>query len=199
MNRTGRWWSRTRGLPADVHATWRDSLQAEGIGSARILAWATGDEQRYAIGGPARLSVGSADGWRHTGWHEIEHGGWNAETQVLSWKLYEGRRGSVSLDEPARLPELFRERVAASIAVEKFIPLTALTSGDDSGEAPDDDRGARRGVTIAARRDLAQPTGILVWHASVGRGLTWQTPGVREAADHAMAALRVEYDISGIG
>ena len=71
----------------------------------------------------------------------------------------------MQLTEPGRMPELFRERIAATIALERFVPL--------AGE---------RGVTITARRNL-DDAGSISWHSTLTRGLTWQTEGVREAAD----------------
>ena len=71
----------------------------------------------------------------------------------------------------------FRERVAASIAVERFVPV----AGD-------------RGVIVTARRDLGADGGIS-WHSSLTRGLTWQTDGVQAVADEATAQLRAEFDL----
>jgi hypothetical protein len=85
------------------------------------------------------LSYGSESVWRHVGWHQIEHGGWNAEAHKLSWSTYDGSREFIDLVEPGRMPELFRERVSASIVAERFVPI--------AGE---------RGVTISGRRDLAE-------------------------------------------
>jgi hypothetical protein len=170
------WWSRGRGLAKPVYASWVASLGEPAGGSPRILAWAR-SEDGFCIGSPARLSHGGEAGWSHLGWHEIEHGSWNAETATLSWTRHGGGRGSVRLTQPGRLPELFRERIAASIALERFIPL--------AGE---------RGVIITARRDLSDG-GSISWHSKLTRGLTWQTEGVREAADAALARLRMEYDL----
>ena len=173
--RTSRWWSRTRGLPPPAYAAWTASLSERPGRPARILAWARGPDG-YVVGSPAALSWGEEE-WRHVGWHEIERGGWNAETAQLSWVQYGGRRGSVGLEEPGRLPELFRERVAASIAVERFVSI----HGD-------------RGVIVTARRDLGRDAEIS-WHTSLTRGLTWQTDGVRAMADEAMTRLRTEFDL----
>ena len=135
----------------------------------------------YCIGGPALLSYVSDGDWQHLGWHEIQRGGWDAERGELSWtEVAEpeetGRRRTLPLTEPGRLPELFRERVAATIAVERFVPI--------AGE---------RGVIVTARRDLSQD-GPIRWHSSLTRGLTWQTEGVRTAAERAINELRTEYD-----
>ena len=147
------------------------------------------------VGSPAVLSLGdlgqvdlgatepgtAGDGWRHVGWHEVEHGGWNAESRSLSWTLYSGRRGRVALAEPGRLPELFRERVAASIVVERFVPIR--------GE---------RGVTVTARRDLGGG-GTISWHSTLTRGLSWSTEGVAEEAARASAELQSEYGTASPG
>lgn len=176
-----RWWSRSRGLPRDVHASWVASLRAAPGRPPRILAWAAGeggpDVATFCVGSPAVLSWGGLEGWQHVGWHLVERGGWNAELHQLAWVQLDGRRGAVQLAEPGRLPELFRERVEASIVVRQFVPL--------DGE---------RGVTVSARRDLAAAGGI-TWHTSLTRGLSTRTAGVQEAVDEALAATRAEYDM----
>ena len=176
-----RWWSRARGLPPDVHSSWVTSLAAAPGRPARILAWAAGpggeSADRFCIGSPTVLSCGGATGWQHVGWHLIEHGGWNAELDQLSWVQLDGRRGAVQLREPGRLPELFRERVEASIVVRQFVPL--------QGE---------RGVTISARRNL-EAGGGLDWHTSLTRGLSPQSEAVQQAVEDALAATRAEYDM----
>ena len=179
-NATSRF-SRARGLPRAAYDSWVASMRQEPCRPARILAWCRAVEEseahEYCIGSPAVLSWGSAQGWRHVGWHQIEHGGWNSELHQLSWAGLDGRRGAVLLHDPGRLPELFRERVEASIAVERFVSL--------SGE---------RGVVISARRDLGAG-GATTWHTRLTRGLTWRTEGVQEAVDAALAETRAEYDM----
>ncbi|HVD54477.1 MAG TPA: hypothetical protein VNC13_09875 [Propionibacteriaceae bacterium] len=180
--RRSAWWSRGRGLPSAVYESWKESLAAQLGRPARILAWAT-TPAGFCIASLATLSYGTEDAWQHIGWHEIEHGGWNAELRRLSWVLYAipgqaATRGSLELTEPGRIPELFRERISATIAVEKFVPL--------SGE---------RGVTVTARRDLGRG-GAVSWHGTLTRGLSWQTDGVPAAVDQALEQVRAEYELS---
>jgi hypothetical protein len=175
------WWSRSRGLPPAVYDSWRSSLAEQPSRPGRILAWAR-TSTGFCIASPATLSYGDEAGWRHVGWHEIERGRWNAELRKLTWVLHAapGRlspHGSLELVEPGRLPELFRERISATIAIERFVPLV----GD-------------RGVTITARRDLGG-TGTVDWHGSLTRGLSWESDGVRAAVDQAMEELKREYDV----
>jgi hypothetical protein len=169
------WWSRSRGLPPAVYAAWVRSLAVDRARS-RILAWAPGPGS-YAIASVGGLAVGSGAEFRQLGWHEIERGGWDVERGRLTWKLYDAGREHVELTEPGRIPEVFRERVAASIAMEKFVPLT--------GE---------RGVVVTARRDLTANTPPQ-WHATLTRGLRWDTPGVAEAVDTVLGEVRREYDL----
>jgi hypothetical protein len=175
------WWSRSRGLPRDAYSSWVSSLRVDPGRPARILAWAGGPSrsgtEQFCIGSPAVLSYGGPTGWKHVGWHLIERGGWNGELHQLSWVQLDGRRDAVQLDKPGRLPELFRERVEASIVVKQFVPL--------AGE---------RGVTISARRDLGAAGGI-DWHTSLTRGLSAQSQAVQQAVDDALAATRAEYDM----
>jgi hypothetical protein len=102
------------------------------------------------------FSYGSESAWRHVGWHQIEQGGWNAETHKLSWSTYDG--------------------VSASIVAERFVPI--------AGE---------RGVTVSGRRDLAEASPAITWHQTLGRGLSWNSDEVREAANVALAELQAEY------
>lgn len=176
------WWSRSRGLPRAAYDSWRASLGAQSDRPDRILAWAA-TSKGLCIASLAFFSYGSEDAWQHIGWHEIERGGWNAELHRLSWVLYGAPgevavRGSLELTEPGLMPEVFRERVVATIAVEKFVPL--------AGE---------RGVTITARRDLGR-SGAVAWHGTLTRGLSWQTDGVPAAVDQAIEQVRAEYDLS---
>lgn len=174
------WWSRGRGVPQRDYASWIASLADQRGRQPRILAWAS-TEEGFAIGSPSALSYSVSAGdkdWVHVGWHEIERGGWDAESSRLGWVRYGGDRGAVELVEPGRLPEVFRERVAASILLEKTVPI--LNS---------------RSVLISARRDLADGDAPITWHSTLGRGLSWQGEGVRPAVDEAIAQVRTEYQL----
>jgi hypothetical protein len=183
---SGRWWSRSRGLPAEAFQTWRTSLSQVPGRPARILAWAR-TPTGFCIGSPTALSVGAGSGFTHLGWHEIEHGGWNAETRRLSWTCYpsadgRSRRGFAELVEPARLPELFRERVAASLVLDRYV---GLASGG--------------GVTVSARRDLAGGADRIGWHVTPARGTDWRSEAVRAEAERVLERVRLEYDTSPAG
>jgi hypothetical protein len=186
-----------RGLEAHTYRGWLASVEAGRPTSipGPLLAWAS-----TATGGVCILSRGflsvwtpsaqaeapttdtdAAAGWRHVGWHQIERGNFAADDRRLSWTTYAAATDHVVLPEPGRVPEVFRERVAASIAVEEFVPLDA------------DDHQA--GVTVSGRRDLSRPHDAAIsWHATLPNGVSPQTPGIEELAEAGVARLRIEYD-----
>lgn len=170
-------WTRRRTVPAAVTREWRDSLPTGA--SHRVLA-ASGTVGGWMVLSVTHLSVrGTDETWAHTGWHEIEHGGWNVEIVRLQWTRTDGRRGSVHLSDPGSAPGVFRDRVKASFVFTDTIMVNETA-----------------GIVVSARRDLADPGAPLQWHTTLQRGLTWQQPGVRELADEALARYRNEFDPS---
>lgn len=184
-----------RGLPAAVYEQWLASRRAAGVPVERVLAWSgsateagdpddavTGDRSEVGtddlvLGTRGRLSARNRElAWTHVGWHRIEHGGWNGETRRLTWSCYDGTRGSAGLPVPGRVPELFRERIAASIAVEETVTV-----------------GGGRSIVVSGRRDLSEPDPGLEWRRTLSRGLSWNQPGVSELADDVLARLQAEY------
>jgi hypothetical protein len=171
------WWTKTRGIPRTTYDEWVVSLSARPERQRRVLAWATTDDG-YAIASPSAVSYTVDLSWTHLGWHEIQRGGWDEESGRLTWTLAGGGEGGVHLIEAGKVPEVFRERVAASIVLEKFVPILN-----------------KRGVLISGRRDLADTDVEITWNTSLGRGLSWQMDGVQDAVDEAIAQVRSEYDM----
>ncbi|GAB3623848.1 hypothetical protein GCM10027418_19320 [Mariniluteicoccus endophyticus] len=112
--------------------------------------------------------------WVVVPWHTIERGGFNAQASSLTWALSDGRRGSVRLDSPGQLPEIFRERVEATILLEEHVPI----------------EGTREGGVVSARR--APDGDEVVWRVRRGRG-TPNTDEVNALLDARLAELRAEY------
>ncbi len=176
------WRSRRERLPEQVRRDWRAALPPGA--PLTVLAWASGTDGAV-IASPDRLSIEAGTDWRQLHWHRIEAGGWNEETRQLHWTTVAepddmtGRRqrGHVVLDEPGRIPEVFRERVQASFVFRQTVPVTETA-----------------GIVISARRDLGDSRAPLAWHVNLQRGLSWGRPEVRTAAEAALARFRAEYD-----
>lgn len=160
------------GLPRDAFAGLTEAVGAR----VRVLAWARGADGPV-VGLADRLAL-SCDGWRFIGWHEIDSGGWDAETGRLRWRLVDGETGEVNLADPGALPDLFRERVTASIVVQERVNLA---------------RG--RTAIIVARRRLDGGSSPLVWSVTEQGGRF--TADQEAHAEAELARLQSEYDFAG--
>ena len=160
------------GLPA---ADFRSLTEAVGR-RVRVLAWARGADGPV-VGLADRLAVRGPDAWRFIGWHEVASGGWDAETGRLRWRLIDGVRDDLVLAGPGSLPELFRERVEASIVVQERLELA---------------RG--RAAMIVARRRLDDGRAPLQWTVT-RHGGSFDSAQAGQA-DAELARLRAEYDIA---
>lgn len=155
-----------------------DGLKAQVGGRPRVLAWARGAHGLVA-GLIDRLAWQYEGGWAWLGWDELEAGGWDADTSRLRWRAFDGPSQEAVLEDPGRLPELFRERYEASVAVRRAVDL----------------EGVREPVTISGRRPLGPSSDVR---------MTWRTspalddPGLPDAARRRLAAelarTKAEFD-----
>ena len=159
------------GLPAADFASLTDAVGSR----VRVLAWARGADGPV-VGLADRLAWRTTDGWRFIGWHEIAAGGWDAETGQLRWRLTDGASDGVTLADPGSLPDLFRERVDASIVVQEKVDLHQ-----------------GRTATIVARRRLDGGASPLLWTV-IRRGGSFDADQ-SDRAERELARLRSEYDI----
>ncbi len=143
----------------------------------RVLASATTDDgtviggTRDAFYAPLRVP-----------WEQVEAADWDRETTTLrvsevgAWG--EARPEHVfAVAEPGRLLELIRERVTASVVLQRHVPL----------------RG-RRGVRVIARR-APGAGGRLTWVYEYDEGVDPADPAVRLAAAQTLRAARDEVGI----
>jgi len=141
----------------------------------RVLAWATSADG--AVGG-TRAALYLPGGVRIP-WEQVEAADWDLDsdtmtvTEVGTW----GRPRptySLVLSDPGRLLELVRERVTASILLQRHVPL----------------RG-RAGVRVIARR---APSGSreVSWLFEYDEGVDPDDPFVAHAALEALTAARGE-------
>jgi hypothetical protein len=112
-------------------------------------------------------------------WEDVQAADWDAETGTLrvsevgSWG--EQRPEHVfTLAEPGLLLELVRERVTASVVLQRHVPING-----------------RRGLRVVARR---APHGDrpISWIYEFDAGIDPDDPAVRKAAEEALAAARAE-------
>lgn len=112
-------------------------------------------------------------------WEQVEAADWDNETSELRVSEV-GSWGGVrpehrfAIDEPGRLLELVRERVTASVVLQRHVPVAG-----------------RLGVRVIARRAPGLPTAI-TWIFEYDDGIDADDPAVRLAAAEALAAARGE-------
>lgn len=143
----------------------------------RVLAWATGADgtvvggTRDALYLPHRIA-----------WQDIEGADWDRDTSVLrvievvEWGAVRPEH-TLIIDEPGRLLELVRERVTASIVLQRHVVV----------------RG-RRGLRVIARR---APTGRgeTSWLVEYDAGIDPADPLVRLRVEDALAAAMGEVEL----
>ncbi|MBB6344446.1 hypothetical protein ACWGH8_35480 [Nonomuraea muscovyensis] len=148
-----------RRLPADV----RKSLPTER--GERVLTFAGADEG-YVVA--TNLALFLSDGTR-VPYETIDKASWDEEG--LRLLTTDGERRRERVPEPRLLPETVRERVNATIVVNKHVALPG-----------------RGGVRLVARR---RPGGeMLGWTLVFDDGLDPDDPGLRALAEQALEGVR---------
>ncbi len=135
-----------------------------------------GDGQ--VVGLVDRLAYRADGDWRQEFWHEVERGSWDPATRQLRWTNVAGDAHEVELITPGLLPDLFNERVTASIACLQVVDLTGTGT-----------------AVITARRDLGEPTAPLIWRTSPGKGVRAGQVAGDPLVVRELERLRAEYDL----
>ncbi len=143
----------------------------------RLLAWAVADDGRV-VGG-TRDAVYVPD---RIPWEQVEAADWDSDTETLTltevgtWGHRRPEHRWV-LADPERLLQLVRERVTASVVLQRHVAVDA-----------------RRGLRVIARRppsgrgDLARIT----WVYEFDEGVDPDDPDVRRLAEEALTAARAD-------
>ena len=140
-----------------------------------VLAWAEASDGTVVAGTRDALYVGGD----RLPWEQVEAAGWDRDadllriTEVGTWGQ-ERAEHAFSFDEPARLLQLVRERVTASVVLQRHVVVQG-----------------RRGLRVIARR---APRGDrpVAWFYEYDEGVDPADPAVREAAENALTAAREE-------
>ena len=156
----------------------------------RLLADAVADEAhlggtRDAFYGVRRLGNDSLalEETIRIPWEEVQAADWDQDSSIL--RVAEvGSWGEVrpehrfTLDQPGRLLELVRERVTASVVLQRHVPIDG-----------------RRGVRVIARRAPAGDQAVR-WVYEYDEGVDPADPAVQKAAREALDAARGEVGTS---
>jgi hypothetical protein len=143
----------------------------------KVLAAATGDDGTVLAGTRDAFYVVAGGETRRVPWEQVEAADWDRDTdtfrlsEVGSW----GDQRPVHtarLTEPGRLLELVRERVTASVVLQRHVTV-----------------GGRRGLRVIARRAPSGAGGVQ-WVYEYDEGVDPDDPAVRAAAREALELAR---------
>ncbi len=140
-----------------------------------VLAWAEARDGTVVAGTRDAIYVGHV----RLPWEKVEAADWDSDedrlriSEVGTWGV-ERVEHTLTFDEPGRLLELVRERVTASVVLQRHVPVAG-----------------RRGLRVIARR---APRGDqpLAWFYEYDEGVDPSDPAVRAAAERALATAREE-------
>ncbi len=140
-----------------------------------VLAWAEATDGTVVAGTRDAVYVGST----RLPWEQVEAAEWDRDADLL--RLSEvgtwGERRvehALSFDDPGRLLQLVRERVTASIVLQRHVSVDG-----------------RRGVRVIARRAPNRDRPI-AWFYEYDEGVDPADPAVREVAETALKTAREE-------
>lgn len=139
----------------------------------RIIAWVDDGAGRLIVASDSALHLQRVPpDYARVGWDQIEHASY--EAGMLSVTLtpdLDSATLRVPVGEGRELPVVVRDRVTASIVVDRFVPLDGET-----------------GVRIVGRR---AHDGMITWRTDVDSRLS-SRPGTLEAAEQLLAEARAE-------
>lgn len=129
------------------------------------------------------LPTEPGDAVRRVGWEKIERAGWDSEASVL--RIFETTSfgtpllaTELSVDDPGRFGQLLRERIDASVLIQRHVPLVG-----------------KKGVRIVGRRNPAEADAPVAWNFVLDKGLEPDQPGLVDRAEAALEAVREEFGV----
>jgi hypothetical protein len=163
---------RQGGVPGDV-------LGRSGLPRGeKVLAFAAGTDGTWVLGTRRRLALVRSDGPTQIPWEDVEDAAWDKDAsrfKLTEIGSYGEQRPSYTLemDDPALLLQLVRERVTASIVLQRWVPV----------------RG-KKGLTVIGRRSPVG--GPVTWMHAYDAGLDPLDPDVSAVAEQALLAAQAE-------
>lgn len=166
--------------PSELAEAVRAAATADGLSHDGILAavevkggWAAGSRSAVYLPGDAGL--------RRVPWERVERAEWNADDSALHvWETASFgtpmTRTDLVVDDPGRFGQLVRERINASVLVQRHVPLSG-----------------KRGVRVVGRRNPAAAQPEVTWNLVLDDGLDPGQPGVLDRAEEAMKRVRDEF------
>lgn len=132
------------------------------------LASATTTDGQVVSGTRDTLAIGDLE----VPWERVHSADWDKESATLVVSVVDGEPRRLALTEPGRLVQLVRERVTASVVLQRHVPVSG-----------------RRGVVVVGRR-APSGRGSISWTLEFEAGIDPADPGVQAAAESALRQAR---------
>ncbi|RYC14583.1 hypothetical protein [Nocardioides zhouii] len=145
----------------------------------KVLASATTDDGSLIAGTRDAFYIATGEETRRVPWEQVEAADWDRDTdtfrlsEVGSWGEQRPVHTAV-LADPGRLLELVRERVTASVVLQRHVAVSG-----------------RRGLRVIARRAPSGAGGVQ-WIYEYDAGVDPEDPAVRTLAREALEGMRQE-------
>ena len=167
--------------PSELADRVRAAATADGMSRDDVLAaieapdgWAAGT--RSAVYLPT-----NGHAVRRVPWEQVERAEWNADSSTFH--LWEAapfgtpmRRTDLVVDNPGRFGQLVRERINASVLIQRHVPLVG-----------------KHGVRVVGRRSPAAADPEVRWSLVLDNGLDPDQPGLLDRAEDALRQVREEF------
>ena len=167
--------------PSELADRVRAAATADGMNRDDVLAaieapdgWAAGT--RSAVYLPT-----NGDAVRRVPWEQVERAEWNSDNSAFHiWEAAPFgtpmRRTDLVVDNPGRFGQLVRERINASVLIQRHVPLDG-----------------KRGVRVVGRRSPAAADPEVRWSLVLDNGLDPDQPGLLDRAEEALRQVRDEF------
>lgn len=169
--------------PTELDERVRAVAGADGLRRDEVLAaieagtgWAAGTRSAAYLPVPDDETA-----MRRVPWERIERAEWSSERSML--QLWETapfgmpmRSTDLVVDDPGRFGQLVRERINASVLVQRHVPLVG-----------------KRGVRVVGRRSPSDSDPEIEWSLVLDNGLDPGRPGLLDGAEAALRQVREEF------
>lgn len=171
--------------PSELAEAVRRAAEHAGADGDHVLAAVADTTGAWAAGSRSALYLpmpGSSE-LRRLGWEQVERAEWSADDS--RFHIWEAAvfgepmpRTDLAVEEPGRFGQLMRERISASVLVERHVVLTG-----------------RKGVRVVGRRNPSRPDGQVRWSFVLDKGLDPAEPGLLDRAEKVLAEVRDELGV----
>ncbi len=169
--------------PSELTAAVRAAAAADGVTRDDVLAAIKTRPGAWAAGTRSAVYLPTGDGGvRRVPWQLVERAEWNADESTFH--LWETAafgsampRTDLAADDPGRFGQLVRERISASVLLQRHVPLEG-----------------KKGARIVGRRNPARTDAPVTWNIVLDNGVDPTTPGLLDRAEVALQQVRDEVD-----